>query len=157
MTQEADDLRSDGECPTWRSSKVFIFSLSRRGQVLVKNLAVSHSDEPGSGRGGACREPSSPSHSPIARDRGDSAGEAEATWRRFWGASSRVEREKHRENLCENPCDNLTEILRMQRRLRSSRTRAHNFTYSHLHIRETSLTDLGSTVKTIEMPLHLQW
>lgn len=67
-------------------SEVFIFSWSRRGQVLVENLATSHSEEPGSGRGGACRRPSIPSHSPIARDRGDSPGEAEMTWRRFWGA-----------------------------------------------------------------------
>lgn len=29
--EEADDLKSDGKCPTGRTSEVFIFSLSRSG------------------------------------------------------------------------------------------------------------------------------
>lgn len=66
-------------------SEVFICSLSRRGQVPVENLAASHSEEPGSRRGGACRRPSVPSHSLIARNRGDSPGEAEVTMEKVLG------------------------------------------------------------------------
>lgn len=94
-------------------SEVFIISSSRRGQVLVENLAASHSEEPGSGRGGACRRPSVPSLSPIPRHRGDSPGEAEVAWRRFWGARFESGARKLGEILCEILCDGLPENLKI--------------------------------------------
>lgn len=44
------------------ANEVFILSLSRRGQVLVKILAISHREELGSGRGGVCRSTTISSH-----------------------------------------------------------------------------------------------